>query len=315
MEDLRVHDLCIPGLPQWDVGLLEDLFQPRDVEAITKIPLRHLEGQDKIIWHLDKIGTYSVRSGYRWWIEHVSDLRTHRVQGPWTNLWAAEVPPKFKIMTWLLARNIVPTRAVLRHRHIDVPHECGMCDSGSETNMHLFGQCDYALNVWEEAGVGRFVYERMDQSSTFQQWLDLVLNSGECDQIEKIMALLWSLWRERNARVWRNEKLPAFVITRLAMEGLTDWKQVRLSRTQNPITTHPPPPPPHPPSGAVNGPPPHTHLKCNVDWAGFTEQRMSGIGAMLRDSNGSISEYLMMTKQGCPPAKDGEAIALFEVIQ
>ncbi|CAN1125102.1 Uncharacterized mitochondrial protein AtMg00310 [Linum perenne] len=78
LEGLRVHDLFIPGLPQCDFGLIEELFDPRDVDAILKILIRRLEGQDQVIWHFGKSGGYSVSSSYRWWLEHASNIRTHR---------------------------------------------------------------------------------------------------------------------------------------------------------------------------------------------------------------------------------------------
>ncbi|CAN1275014.1 hypothetical protein LINPERPRIM_LOCUS15576 [Linum perenne] len=94
LENLRVNDLLIPELPQWDVGLIEELFNQRDAEAILKIPLRRLDRTDGIIWHLGKIGSYTVRSGYRWWLENVSNINSHRQEGEWRKLWSVATPPK-----------------------------------------------------------------------------------------------------------------------------------------------------------------------------------------------------------------------------
>ncbi|CAN1131165.1 Putative ribonuclease H protein At1g65750 [Linum perenne] len=308
LENLCVHDLFIPGLPQWDMELLEDLFGRRDVEAISSIPVRRLEGVDKIIWHLGKAGHYTVQSGYRWWLHNVSDIGTYQQAGAWSKLWAAKAPPKFKIMTWRLARNIVPTRSVLEQRHIDAPGECGICEQGVESNNHLFFDCDFTRECWAKAGLEQFIADLRTRSDSFLERLTRLLEHSDAGKIETAMAMLWSLWRERNARVWRNEKKPAFVVTRLAIEGLKDWKQAQQKKAPDPVA-----------GNQVRcskwHPPPRGRLKCNVDWAEFRGQRLSGIGASLRDSSGTLLQFMMKTSPGCPPSKDGESIAMFEALQ
>ncbi|CAN1191764.1 Uncharacterized mitochondrial protein AtMg00310 [Linum perenne] len=65
LNGLKVCDLLIPGLFEWDQELLEGLFEPRDVQAIIDIPLGVGGTTDKRIWHCDKKGIYSVKSAYR----------------------------------------------------------------------------------------------------------------------------------------------------------------------------------------------------------------------------------------------------------
>ncbi|CAN1807845.1 Putative ribonuclease H protein At1g65750 [Linum perenne] len=307
LEALRVHDLFIPGLAQWDVGLLDELFIPRDVEAILKIPVRRMEDNDRIIWHFGKSGCYSVSSGYKWWLDHASNIRQHRQEGPWTRIWATDVPPKLKCMTWRLVRDIVPTRAVLEHRHIETPREYGICGREVETNQHLFLDCIFARDCWKEAGLEGLTLELNSRSASFKDWMTKLMNHSVMAMIEKSMALLWSLWRERNACVWRNENKPAFVVTRLAMESLADWKTAQQLRSNTQPRTNSA-------SCAKWHPPPTDFLKCNVDWASFRDQRMSGMGASLRDSSGALIGYLMRNSQGCPTALNGEAIAMFEAM-
>ena len=51
LENLMVQDLFIPGTQEWDIELLQELFYPRDVEAIAKTPASLASGGDQIIWH------------------------------------------------------------------------------------------------------------------------------------------------------------------------------------------------------------------------------------------------------------------------
>lgn len=48
----------------WDITKLDQAVLSSDVEVIRKIPIsKYLE--DKLVWHYDKLGRYTVKSGYR----------------------------------------------------------------------------------------------------------------------------------------------------------------------------------------------------------------------------------------------------------
>ncbi|KAI5335462.1 hypothetical protein L3X38_025595 [Prunus dulcis] len=49
---------------QWDEELLKANFWEQEVKAILQIPLASNHREDKLIWHYDQSGKYSVRSGY-----------------------------------------------------------------------------------------------------------------------------------------------------------------------------------------------------------------------------------------------------------
>lgn len=50
---------------QWNVHLLKQVFWDQEVEAIVQIPLLSLANHDRLIWHYERNGKYSVKSGYR----------------------------------------------------------------------------------------------------------------------------------------------------------------------------------------------------------------------------------------------------------
>ena len=49
-EEIRVIDLIDPKVRQWDLNLLNGLFNPNEVELIRSIPLCHVPTEDKLIW-------------------------------------------------------------------------------------------------------------------------------------------------------------------------------------------------------------------------------------------------------------------------
>ena len=50
---------------QWDESLIYRHFNRMDADKIVEIPLPRSPKEDTIIWHYDKKGLYSVKSGYQ----------------------------------------------------------------------------------------------------------------------------------------------------------------------------------------------------------------------------------------------------------
>ncbi|KAK2658363.1 hypothetical protein Ddye_004896 [Dipteronia dyeriana] len=48
----------------WNHQLVRDSFLPMDAELILVLPLISSSDRDSLVWHFDRFGCYSVRSGY-----------------------------------------------------------------------------------------------------------------------------------------------------------------------------------------------------------------------------------------------------------
>lgn len=80
-EELKVIDLIDPDSSKWMVDLLEELFFDDEVDIIKKIPLSVRNPPDKLVWHFDKHGSYTDKSGY-----HVAkSTSVERTQGSSSN--------------------------------------------------------------------------------------------------------------------------------------------------------------------------------------------------------------------------------------
>ncbi|GKA88942.1 reverse transcriptase [Tanacetum coccineum] len=58
-----VSDFIVDG--EWDYCKLQQHLFPREVDFVSQIPISNTGAQDKLVWHYDDKGNYSVRSGYR----------------------------------------------------------------------------------------------------------------------------------------------------------------------------------------------------------------------------------------------------------
>lgn len=50
---------------KWRVNILEELFFPHETKLIRAIPLSKLPSEDKLIWHGNASGIFTVRSEYK----------------------------------------------------------------------------------------------------------------------------------------------------------------------------------------------------------------------------------------------------------
>ncbi|XP_022159001.1 uncharacterized protein LOC111025446 [Momordica charantia] len=60
-----VHSLINHDLAIWKVDEIEAAFSPDEAKGILSIPLGSRNRRDKLIWHYEKMGVYTVKSGYR----------------------------------------------------------------------------------------------------------------------------------------------------------------------------------------------------------------------------------------------------------
>ena len=62
---IYVKDLFLAGRRVWDLGLVQRLFFPWEVDLIRRIPVSEEFVVDLLIWPFTPTGEYSVRSAYR----------------------------------------------------------------------------------------------------------------------------------------------------------------------------------------------------------------------------------------------------------
>lgn len=151
--ETTVADL-INGEHMWDVAKLNQHFMHEDTEVILQIPIPSNQYEDEILWHYDKRGEYTVKSGYQ------VALKTNFPDAPsnskgsskhWSALWSLELPEKIKIFMWKTSKNILPTFENLWKRKCLQDLICQRCSGGVETSYHALTGCKVAKKIWDYA--------------------------------------------------------------------------------------------------------------------------------------------------------------------
>ncbi|XP_073121019.1 uncharacterized protein [Henckelia pumila] len=91
--NLTVGSLRVAENGAWDLDIVRDLFSERDQQLIISLPLSHHERDDKWMWEEEKLGEYSVKSGYKtlmnadWWNHLANNCELNKIGLAATILW------------------------------------------------------------------------------------------------------------------------------------------------------------------------------------------------------------------------------------
>ncbi|KAK9203246.1 hypothetical protein WN943_013500 [Citrus x changshan-huyou] len=75
---------------EWNEELIQQHFLRVDAEQITKIPLPRQPKPNQVVWHYDKKGEYSVKSGYQLALKmKTPDMASclEEKQNSWNSIW------------------------------------------------------------------------------------------------------------------------------------------------------------------------------------------------------------------------------------
>ncbi|KAL5555904.1 hypothetical protein UlMin_038140 [Ulmus minor] len=127
----------------WDSNLIRASFHPDEAEAILSLPLPRRKILDSFLWHYDKFGHYTVRSGY--W------LATKRKSAPssstsshtswWKRFWRLRIPPKIRIFLWKAYYNWIPLLVNLAKHGVPTQKRCPNYNETDDTTLHPLWGC------------------------------------------------------------------------------------------------------------------------------------------------------------------------------
>ncbi|XP_031125428.1 uncharacterized protein LOC116027784 [Ipomoea triloba] len=206
LSTATVSGLINPNTNEWDEEILMDIFEPRDVELIKRVPIS--PGYvDSWYWLDDLRGIYSVKSGYKRIRGVVSPLTDDFTS--WNKVWNLKIPPRWKTFLWRAITNTLPTTNNLIQRRLDINPFCPLCAIQAESVSHVFICCAFAVNVWRTSHI-----DISDGAGlSFSMWFEQLLNTLDAEEIIKVAAILYAIWSARNSALWEAKvPTPASVV-------------------------------------------------------------------------------------------------------
>ena len=297
-----VQDLFIPRTREWDIELLQELSCPRDVQAIAQTPASTTRGGDQLIWHFTKNGMYLVKSGYRLFLSGRDQHVSAGNRGNWLTIWNLKLPPRVKIFLWHACLGCLPVLATLQGRGVQLNPLCPICHQEPETIMHALLLC------------GNVNYHLANYNLDLAKWAagslaNVILTNSPLlskAQVSTLATVLWTIWKQQNAKVWNGRNLPPLVAVQQSFNFVSAWNLVR--------DNHPLDNPTKPSIPCRWSRPRLGHLKCNIDGSFFRESLQMGVGCAIRDDSGCLVQAFTRTTSGCSAPNEVEAHALREAL-
>ncbi|XP_060969704.1 uncharacterized protein LOC133036942 [Cannabis sativa] len=220
LSQCKVSNLMQVDNKQWDLEVITDLFESRDIDLILKIPLSNTLDVDTRYWSKEPSGFYSVKSSYQYLQELKGDWSIQMESDLWRILWKVKVPPKVLHFAWKAISGCLPTRTqLLRIKHVPVESLCVFCNSEEESILHVLVDCPFANSCWNRSGVGLNFYT----ASTFTDWFKGFLVGGRSSMLEEVLMVGWGIWKAQNELLWKGRSSTVAEVVRLARNAHFRW--------------------------------------------------------------------------------------------
>ncbi|CAN1820693.1 hypothetical protein LINPERHAP1_LOCUS29207 [Linum perenne] len=145
-----------------------------------------------------------------------------RVGGDWTKVWQLDALPKLKHFVWRMGRGVLSTRAAIPRRGMEIESECGLSGHDEETMEHVFFDCLITHTCWTEAGLVQEVQSVGLRHESMAAWVFQAIRVIPKDAQLGVFSLMWSIWAERNKRVWDRESRTEAVIVKAGKKLIDD---------------------------------------------------------------------------------------------
>ena len=135
-----------------------------------------------------------------------------------------------QVLAWLIIQNRVWMADKLQRRGWPNCGLCPLCSQVQESAAHLLFQCRFSVAVWNavkaRTGLSNIVTaDWAAMQSVRHWWTEIVLTCSPNGKgmASLLMLISWELWKERNARVFRNVSAPPMILVEKIMDEAALW--------------------------------------------------------------------------------------------
>ncbi|XP_062020698.1 uncharacterized protein LOC133737092 [Rosa rugosa] len=180
------------------------------------------------------------------------------------------------IFGWRAVHNLLPTRAAISTKGYSGDLRCVVCSSAVE---HLFCQCNLTREI-----IGASPFFIQLSSLSWKEWFLERVTSMTLESFDKLLVLLWSIWKNRNDKLWRDRSQTGPRIVASTMAWFDEYS--RANRVSEDTDRS------QPVSRKKWTAPVEDVLKLNVDGAFLPSIPYGGTCGVIRNAQGLfIAEY------------------------
>ncbi|XP_013594684.1 PREDICTED: uncharacterized protein LOC106302802 [Brassica oleracea var. oleracea] len=131
-------------------------------------------------------------------------------------VWFSQATLKFAFITWIAFKDRLATMDRISRWSQGVDTTCVLCKNAPKTRSHLFFECAFSSQIWEQLTKGLL---RNSYSTSSEAIIRLI--SGSMENKKRfcisyaLQVAMYSLWRERNKRRHGEPSMPLPVMLKL----------------------------------------------------------------------------------------------------
>ncbi|XP_012847426.1 PREDICTED: uncharacterized protein LOC105967373 [Erythranthe guttata] len=277
-SDMKVSSLIDSVTGQWDPHILSQIFVEEDINCILSIPLGSSINEDKLMWHYNRNGLFSVRSAYYIAVQmekekdgsNSASSSSSTLSGSWKWLWTLKLP-------------------------------------SDEDVLHCLALCTFARQVWALSGVPYLIHWPKDKSVI--EWVLWMKQHQDSAQFEYCVVICWAIWNARNKKLFEDMDKSAMDIILFAKKFTSDMRGLSS------VVLSPRPLYSSKRSTIRWEAPPRGVVKINFDASLCSIDNGCGLGGLARDFDGRcVGWYSISCKQYFDPVT-AEAMAALKALE
>jgi hypothetical protein len=211
----------------WNITFIWD-FNDWEVEEVlafftfihSRIPAT--VDPDSMHWKLRQHGAFDAKSFYNA-IDGKWDVKF-----PWKAIWRVKAPRRVSFFVWSAAWGKIFTCDNLMHCGYTMAGWCFMCRMDGEFGNHLLIHCSLASDLWNIAlsSFGVLWVFSDNVANLLYGWYNYFGKHNFSVWNLVPLCLMWTIWRERNSRIFEDKDHSKTKLTELFFGTLFDWARV-----------------------------------------------------------------------------------------
>ena len=215
----------------------------------------------------------------------------------WRKIWHLKIPAKIRIFAWRACMNGLPTRLNLYQRGVNINPLCPMCEQEPESISHTLLHCNFAKQVWDK-WEGCPINMKVRQGD-FTDFALQMLNTRATQDLEILLVTSWSIWYNRNQKVFEDGSLSPDQVWFFTATTRFDYREAAALCNQKQTSD----------VGKWEAPP-SGMCEVNVDGAVSGDGKLSSVGVIIRNNEGAPIAALCKLLPGQYSSLETEIIAL-----
>ncbi|KAJ4751158.1 Ribonuclease H-like superfamily protein [Rhynchospora pubera] len=242
--------------------------------------------QDTLIFTFNRNGQFSIKGAYNLLLNASANANAIGTADPVNKfIWHVEsMLPRTRIFIWKAVKEALPVDDVFAKRLAKQSRGCSVCGAQQETAAHALFKCPRAQQVWL---MSDFNLRTDGLPDKLHDILTFLISSLNDQQMAKLAAIMWTIWKDRCKEVFEGKKGNARQ-TLASAQNLLHTLQVAANQFTK-LTHH------------SELPVPDTAFKCWIDASWVHEyQDGSGLACALFDQGNLVFYKLSVTKSTSP---------------